>query len=498
VADRSVAVVDIGSNSGRVVVIRIGNSGELEILANGRAPLRLGRDLTSGDVISSDTIERTAATVRDFRAIGESAGAETLIPVATSAVRESANADEFVSRVEAESGVRVRVIDGDDEARYTFLGAVRGLPVQHGVVADLGGGSLELTRFRERRAVRAWTLPLGSLRLSDRFLHGDPAETKEVSALARFARMTLKEAGVHALGPDERLIGTGGTIRNLAKIDMASRRYPIPRLHGYVLAQGVVQETGDRLASQKVSRRRSVRGLSRERADSIVGGALAVRSLMEHLKAPELTVSGRGLREGVALDSARLPDASIEEVRQASVRALAHRFSSWDPGRAARRAVIAERLLTSVDPGSGTNVRERLIQAATLLDVGRSVDYYRRFDHTADIIIEADLDCFSHRKLALLSAVVRQAGAQGMSITTYRPLLGPDDGVAVARSATLLYLADTVEQHLPPRDAGDVTCRLEGKRAVLEAPVYDPWRQEALSQRFRATFAKKLEFAPAP
>jgi exopolyphosphatase / guanosine-5'-triphosphate,3'-diphosphate pyrophosphatase len=494
VAHRSVAVVDIGSNSGRVVVIRIGDGGALEILANGRAPFRLAHDLAGGGRIAAETIERTAAAVRDFRAIGESAGAETLIAVATSAVRESSNAEELLARIEAVSGVEVRIVDGDDEARFTFLGAVHGLPIENGLVADLGGGSLGLTRFRARREAGSWTLPLGSLRLSERFLGSDPPSPKELAGLAEHVRTTLTKAGVTEVGGDERLIGTGGTIRNLAKIDLASKRYPIPRLHGYVLTQKSVQETADVLASRGLSRRRSVRGLSRERADSIVGGSLAVLALLEHLRAAAMTVSGHGLREGVALDSMSLADASIQEVRRASVRGLAHRFSAWDPNRARRRSAIAESLLRSLEPEAGANARERLGQAATLLDVGRSVDYYRRFEHTADIVTEADLDCFSHRKLALLSAVVRQAGDQGMSISRYRPLLGPGDRAAVARSATLLELADTIEHVLPPGHEGEVRARVEGRRVVLEAPVHDPWRREALSQRFRAAFARRLEF----
>jgi exopolyphosphatase / guanosine-5'-triphosphate,3'-diphosphate pyrophosphatase len=491
--DRSLAVIDVGSNSGRVVVIRIGLRGHLEILANGRAPFRLARDLRVGNRIGPETVERTAAALRDFRAIAESAGAGTTIAVATSAVRESRNGDELLARIEAESGIRVRVISGDDEARYTFLGAVHGLPVEGGVVADLGGGSLELTRFRKRRAVRAWTLPLGSLRLSDRFLESDPPAGEEVEELVRHARATLEEAGLGALEPDERVVGTGGSIRNLAKIDQTSRRYPIPRLHGYVLSRKRVQELADLLASRRLSRRRLVPGLSRERADSIVGGTLALLSLMDHVKASELTVSGQGLREGVAFDAVSLPDTPIEEVREASVLALASRFTTWDPGRAERRATIVGSLLGSLEPEASGNRHERLTHAATLLDIGRSVDYYRRYHHTADVITEADLDGFSHRKLALLSAVIRQAGDQGMSISRYRPLLGPDDRVQVARSATVLALADEIEHRLPPGHPGEMRCLVQGKRVVLEAPVHDPWRREALSARFRAAYGKRLQ-----
>lgn len=492
--DERVAVVDVGSNSGRVVVLRIGESGHFEVLANGRAPLRLERDLRRGDRLSAQTIERAAAAIRDFRAIARSAGADTVVAVATSAVRESANGDELVARAEAESGVRVRVIDGDDEARYTFLGAVHGLPVVDGVVADLGGGSIELTRFDDRAPVRSWTLPLGSLRLSDRYLETDPPSRKEVAALTEHVRATLRDAGVRELAGGERLVGTGGTIRNLAKIDQTSRPYPVPRLHGYVLQHERVRDIGDVLASRTSSRRRLVPGLSRERADSIVGGTLAVLSVMEHVSAAALAVSSHGLREGLALDALSIANMPVEQVRDASVRALTSRFSTWDPGRAARRARIAERLLRSLLPDAGAVEHERLAHAARLLDIGRSVDYYRRFPHTADIITEADLDGFSHRKLALLSAVVRQAGDQGMKVSRYRPLLGRDDAAPVARSATLLALADEIERHLPPGHNGGVSCHLQAERLLVAAPVHDPWRREALSDRLRSAFGKRLEF----
>ena len=491
-ADRSLAVIDVGSNSGRVVVIRIGRSGHLEILANGRAPLRLARDLRQGNRIAPETIERTAAALRDFRAIAESAGAGTLLAVATSAVRESQNADEFQARVEAASGVGVRVISGDEEALYTFLGAVHALPIDRGAVADLGGGSLELTEFDERRPVRSWTLPIGSLRLSDRFLKSDPPAKGEIEELRSHTRTTLEGAEVGQLEHGERVVGTGGTIRNLAKIDQASRRYPIPRLHGYVLTRKRVQELADLLASRRLSRRRLISGLSRERADSVVGGALALLSLLEHVGAAELTVSSQGLREGLAFDEVGLRETPVEEVRRASILAVASRFSTWDPDRARRRATVARSILRSVDPEAGPNVHERLNQAASLLDIGRSVDYYRRYQHTADMITEADLDGFSHRKLALLSAVVRHAGDEGMSVSRYRPLVGPDDRLQLARSATVLALADEIEHRLPPDQRGEVHCTVQGKRVMLEAPVFDPWRREALAGRFRVAFGKRL------
>jgi exopolyphosphatase/guanosine-5'-triphosphate,3'-diphosphate pyrophosphatase len=329
-----VAVIDVGSNSGRIVVLRAGPGAYLEVVADGRAPLRLTRDLERGMVLSDEAIERTARTLRDFRALADGADAGRLVAIATSAVREASNADVLTERIREGAGIDVTVVDGDEEARLAFAGAVNGLPVYHGLVMDIGGGSLELTRFRHREPLASWTLPLGGLRLSDRFLQSDPPTDKEVDALREEVVTALEEAGIPPLGADERLVGTGGTVRNLAKIDRHARTYPIPRLHGYVLTRKRVAEAAEMLASRRASRRRQIAGLNADRADSIVGGALVAAGTMARADAAEVWVSGQGLREGVALAALGVGPLPVEVVRRASVAAVASRFTSWDAERA--------------------------------------------------------------------------------------------------------------------------------------------------------------------
>jgi exopolyphosphatase / guanosine-5'-triphosphate,3'-diphosphate pyrophosphatase len=359
---------------------------------------------------------------------------------------------------------------------------------------DIGGGSVELTLFRDREQRRSWTLPLGALRLSDRFLRGDPPASKEVNELRRHVAETLDDAGVPRLDPDGRLVGTGGSIRNLAKIDRHARTYPIPRLHGYVLTRSRLDDATDKLASRRASRRGQVAGLNADRIDSIVGGALAALGVMEHLDAPELWVSGQGLREGVALDALGIRLAPIEAVRRASVAATASRFATWEPARARRRARVALRLSAALDPDAGPKGRELLEHAATLLDAGRSVDYYRRFEHTADVITNGDLAGFTHRRLAQLAAIVRFAGSSRPRIPEYRPLLTAADRPALARASTLLELADEVDHRLPPEDDGAVEIEERDRTVVILAPVYDPWLQEHLADRFSKVFRRRLRF----
>src|SRR5690348_13146054 len=182
-SNRRVAVIDIGSNSGRVTVLEVGPLGHLDVLADSRAPLRLERDLQGGREFSEVTIERTAKVVADFVAIGRSSEADHVAAVATAAVREARNAHVLLGRIREESGVDVRVITGEEEARYSFGGAVYGLAVTSGLVFDIGGGSLEVTRFKERTPVDAWSLPLGALLMSDRYLRHDPPTNDEIKEL---------------------------------------------------------------------------------------------------------------------------------------------------------------------------------------------------------------------------------------------------------------------------------------------------------------------------
>jgi exopolyphosphatase/guanosine-5'-triphosphate,3'-diphosphate pyrophosphatase len=478
-----------------MVVIRVRAGGHLEMISDSRAPLRLTRDVQGLGHFSPLTLERTVSVLRDFAALARGAGARRTLAVATEAVRTSTNGDELIRRSKDEAGIDLGVISGEDEARYSFAGAVHGIDARSGLVVDLGGGSLEITRFRERAAERSWTLPLGSLRVSDRFLTSDPPTSKEVEAVRKVTATLLKEEGVGELEDGEQLIGTGGTLRNLAKIDRASLPYPIPRIHGYVLERSRIKEIVDRLASKSVSDRRRVGGLNRDRADSIVGGAVVASSLMKAVGASDLVVSGQGLREGVALDAASFDVGAVEHVRRASIEALTARFSGWDRGRADRRAELSTRLLDAIEPDAGEEARRRLARAAWILDVGRSVDYYQRHGHAADIVVEADLAGFSHRDLAFLAAVIRASGEDDVR-RQRGPLLMSEDREEIAREGLMLLLADEIEQRVQSEGLERVTCVATPKSVTLEAPVFDPWRQESLARRFRLVFGRKLILVP--
>src|ERR1700686_1482892 len=331
------AVIDIGSNSARIAVLRLDASGQLDIIADARTSLQLARHIDARGRLEASAIAEAVAAVRDFRAVAAAAGAGRTVAVATAAIRTATNRDSVLARLEADTGLAIKVIDGGEEARYAFLGAVHGLPLDTGPLGAVGGGSFELAYFERRRTLRWWTFELGSLVATDQFLASDPPRPSEMAALRDHVSQTLSDAGVPVLPEGGGMVGTGGTVRNLAKIHMRSVAHPIARVDGYVLQRREVRELTPRLTSRNRASLRTVPGLSTDRADSIAGGALVVIAAMDALGARSLMVSGHGLREGIALAELNLPLPEVWQVRQASVTALASRFSTWDEQRAARR-----------------------------------------------------------------------------------------------------------------------------------------------------------------
>jgi len=486
------AVIDIGSNSGRIIVVRVTANGHLEILSEARTSLRLMSDIDKSGSLSAAAEERTLAALFDFMAVAAGSGARRTIALATAAVREAANSDQFVARLRRETGLNIRVIDGDEEARLAFSGAVNGLPIDHGMLVDVGGGSLEIAHFRNRRAQESWTLPLGALRLTDVFLGSDPPKQNEIAALQDHVLKTLRSADVIPMRDDERMVGTGGTIRNLAKMHRATITYPIPRLHGYTLGRKALRDIGSRLVARRLVRRAALPGLSADRADSIAGGVLVVQTVVESLGAGDVTVSGQGLREGVVYEEFARYMPSPAAVRRASIAAIASRFTTWDGDRARRRARVAGALWDVMLPGASEELRDALEQAATILDVGRSVDYYRRWDHAAEIVVSADLHGFSHRSIGMMASLIVRAGKGRASFDPYSMLWDAADSRGLNRAAVLLALADEVERRMPRGAAVSVARQDDRKDVVLTVPMPHDWMPGELAARFRGVFGREL------
>ncbi len=482
----SAAVVDLGSNTARVLIARRGAGAHVEVVDELDRRLALARRLDESGRLPPEALDAVVEAIADFRAVAEGAGARGVRVVGTAAVREARNGPALAKRV-AELDVALEVADAPLEGRYAFLGAVYGMPVSSGVLVDLGGGSLDLVRFRDRVLVDTATLPLGTLRARARFLPSDPPTDEEAQALYEWTRKAVRAAGFRRLGKGEALVVTGGAARNLAKIDRARRpRYPVAVLHGYELRRARLHAATESLRSLG-SRAGSVPGLNPERADTIVAGALVLSAVADALRTKRLLISGQGLREGVLRDGLGEALPSPAQVREDSVETLLGRFRLADPGRPGRRRDLALAIAAGVDAGLGAALGESLGHAARLLDVGAAIGFYNRHRSAAELALESDLGGFSHRSLAEVAALLRVAEKPAWRIRQLAPLLRAADEAPLRRGAAVLALADELLRREPPRSRRSPADLVSVRDSVLRVRPAGgrAWPPGVISERVR-------------
>ncbi len=428
-------------------MVRPTDQGHLDVLADARVALRLMRDVDSAGRLSRAATTRTVQTLAAFGTIARRHGARAVSVVATSAIRDASNRDPFVAEVQRRTGMAITVLAGEDEARLALVGAVSGLPVESGAVVDLGGGSMEVAAFARRRFRAGVTLPLGALRVGDAFLRHDPPRADELVALRDHVRSTLGTVDITDLAQAESLVGTGGTVRALAKAARGSGPVAVNRLHGYQLRRrdvGILVETLVRLPA---ARRTSVPGISSTRAESVLGGALVIDVLMEVCGAENILVSGYGVRQGVVLDQLDVPVNRPRQVRDASVGAVLARLRGGTTGSQRRRLLVSA-LASVLAPKVTGELLEMAGHAARLVDAGARLDHYGRWSESASLATTADLDGFTHSELATMAAVLLCAGGNAVPAALRR-----ESGFPRARleaTGTLLALADDIDHRLPP------------------------------------------------
>ena len=483
------AVIDVGSNSVRLLIARPLPGGHLDILDDARATLRLARVVDAHGEIPRDVLKQTLGAIGDFVRLAEYAGAGSIHAVGTAALRDAANADVLAKELRARWGIKFEVLSGDAEARHASMGAVFGLPVTDGLVLDLGGGSLLIARIEDRKTVATWSFPFGTLRLTDRFLTSDPPDEDAMSALRRHVRRELRGAGVPRLAKGEVLVGTGGTVRNLANVSRRRQRYPISRLHGHSITIRRLHRLTRLLATMSLKERRGVGGLNADRAGIIAAGALVVDAVAAHTRTDAVLVAGQGMREGIARSQfiRRLPPPS--DVRRGSVEVFAQRFGDAETDSAHHRARLAVSLVEQLDPDAGDEVRETVEYAAMLYNAGLQVDFYRRAGATTAMLLDANLSGFTQLQIARVAAAARLARRPTWEVRSLRPLLDADDEASLHRAGVVVALAEELRRRSAPKGV-----RMSIKRGDLRVtlPGTTTWKPRELAERLDAAFGVGL------
>ena len=411
-AARRIAAIDIGSNSIRQIVADVTADGGITVVDEMKAAPRLGADLDVTGVLGTTAMERAAEAVGRMATLARQLGASRIEAVATSAVRDAANGQQFVARVRQEAGLELRIIDGAGEARLSWLSALAHFDVGVGrtVVMDIGGGSLELALAADGVLDDLVSLPFGALRLTERYLH-DGSSAKALAKLRRDVRATLKEILPRRDWRGAQLIGSGGTFTNLAGMHLARRGMLVARnVHATAVPRVDVEHILDALAAMPADERRGVAGLNPERTDIIVAGIAVAAEVMARLESREVHVSRYGIREGLLLELARVTPTVADpgEARERSVREFAERCH-YEEGHASQVQRLALRLFDAFGARLGCTPDERqtLADAALLHDVGYHINYDRHHKHSYHLILHAELLGITPSEQVVIANVAR-------------------------------------------------------------------------------------------
>lgn len=306
---RRSAFIDVGTNTILCLIAEIRDTGRFRVLDDLAEITRLGQGLDRTRRISPEGEQRSFAALRRYRDQCNNLGVEEIVAVGTSALRDAANSSEVRARIRAELGIDIRVISGAEEAAYSFLAVQRGLPLSgHEIlVIDIGGGSTELIHGNENGVSRAVSIDLGSVRLTERFLHADPVKPAEAAQMREaidreLARLTDKEMAPAA---GLTLVGIAATFTTLAAMEKKLARYAHDEVHGSVLTLPQVRRQLDRLERRSIAERRRMIGLEPQRADVIFAGASLMERIMTRYQAERVLVSDQGVRYGLLHDAAR-------------------------------------------------------------------------------------------------------------------------------------------------------------------------------------------------
>lgn len=474
-----IAIIDLGSNSARLVIMHIYPNGTYNLVYNQKETVRLSQGMAEDGLLQPEAMARAIVTLQMFSHMVRLFNVNKIMAVATAAVRNAKNGSEFIQTARQETGIPLRMISGETEAKLGFLGVINTIDVTDALLFDLGGGSTELTLIRNRKADKVISLPFGAVNLTEKFDLQKKITDSRITELqnfisAQFSRVKwLKNLSLP-------LIGVGGTARNIAKMDQRRKNYPIGKVHNYRLGVLSFHELFKQLSVTTLSQRRKTPGLSSERADIIIPGMSIVNSLFDYTGSSLLIASGCGVREGMFLQYYRSrlgQDEVIADILEHSTRNMLT-FYQGDTSHAAHVAKLADSLLDGWQPLFNLGSREKsLLQVAALLhDCGISINYYDHPRHSAYLIENARLFGLTHREQMLVAVIAGwHNGPSGKYIRNklYSEFFDEADWQTARKLSLLLAMAESLDV-TQMQLVQSAAATLEDGQAVLRLTTSEP------------------------
>ncbi len=446
-----IAIIDIGSNSARLVISHIYKNGAYNMVYNQKEALRLSQKVDRKNMLTEAAFASTIETMKSFAYMCKIYRVDKTIAVATAAIRNAYNGADLVSRVMEETGIQLHIISGNTEAYISYLGVINTLDVRDGIIFDLGGGSTELILFQDRQIVESVSLPLGAVNTTGMFNTRNVMPPNVYSDLSFFITSNLdrypwlKQQGLP-------LIGVGGTARTVAKMIQRSKKYPATKIHNYSMTAQTFRAHFNKLRDTNLEQRKKISGLSSERSDIILAGCSIISCLFDVCNSKKLIVSGCGLREGLFFDyyckAHNLPLVANNILQRSRENIL--KLYTPDTSHSKHITALALNMFDSWPKLHGLNkgYRKLLETAALLHDIGITINFYSHARHSAYMIQNAQLFGLSHKEQVITAAIAGWHNGVSKNYFKdkfYKDMLDDEDWVSINKLALLLALAESLD-----------------------------------------------------
>jgi exopolyphosphatase/guanosine-5'-triphosphate,3'-diphosphate pyrophosphatase len=511
------AAIDIGSNSIKLVVVDAAASDSFAVLGREKEVVRLGHETLSKGRLSPDAIERAIACIQRFRTAAEVRQAEVTVAVATASVRGASNAAQFIRQVEKATGIRVDVLSGVEEARLIGLAASQGC-AGRGTVnlnIDIGGGSTELSLFRDARPFSLFSVRVGAVGLTEQYIKTDPPKLKALSnlkgelyaAFQRPARELKSAKWQQVSGTSGTILAIGAILRSQEKVNGDNKAQPAQPTEAEIPLSRLAQLNAD-LSSMNQSERREL-GISSQRSDIIIAGGHILEAAMRALRINSLRTCDWALREGVIIDylqeredETRPPVPDFADQKLLGVHGVGRRFG-YEETHARQVAKLADQLFQQLAPAEGLTRHQRtlMLAGALLHDIGYHIAHESHQKHALYLIVNSELTGFSEMERAVIANIARyHRGSLPKERHPEYATLNAADRDNVRKLGGIVRLADSLDRSHDSRIT-DLSCKVNSTEVQIDLSSASDCQNEIVEAErkkdlFELAFERRLRVTP--
>ncbi|HJV44181.1 MAG TPA: Ppx/GppA phosphatase family protein [Bacillota bacterium] len=489
-------IIDLGSNSVRLVLYREDETGTIQEMDNVKSVLRLSSHINDRGEIDSEGKEALIECLKRYSQFCKARAVKIIYGIATAAIRSASNQSFLIQEIADETGIIFRVLNGEEEAYYGYLAVINTLAYREAITVDIGGGSTEITYFKDRKLIHSYSFPFGAVTLFQSF-------REDLSRIKQFVSEQLSSEK-WMMGIKCPVIVMGGTARNLARIHQRKINYSLSSLHNYMMNRGDVEETLHEITEIPLEKRKEVNGLSKDRIDILPVGLAVFTAVMELVQSSTLITSNKGIRDGflferiLAPNHKVLPDILAYSTEQFMKRYRVNREHSEHVAEIAIQ--LFDQLETLACHTWGERERILLRTAALLHDIGRSINVIESTKHTFYLIENVLLHGVTHRERILIGLIASfKNNRQLVKFASAHPFITKEDELLALQLGTLVLLARQLDRNMDQKVQKIEVHPLKKKLAVslkyeqlqwMEEPIEDSLKK--ISKAFARPFSLSL------